>query len=150
MTGQPVFRKLVPMTVASSSRMPSDRDLRWFGLIVLIFFGLVGALVSWQTDSMRAAATLWVVGAGVCVCYYAIRPLRRPLYLLWMALVAPIGWLVSHALMATVYYLILTPIALVARAFGHDPLARRFEPEADSYWTEEDPGGEPERYFRQS
>ena len=41
-------------------------------------------------------------------------------------------------------------MALVARAFGRDPLTRRFEPDADSYWIEEDPGGEPERYFHQS
>jgi hypothetical protein len=67
-----------------------------------------------------------------------------------MAAVTPLGWLVSNLLLGVVFYLVLTPIALLARAFGHDALRRHFEPDSDSYWIEEDPGGEPARYYRQS
>jgi hypothetical protein len=133
-----------------SSRAPSEGDLRWFGAILLAFFGLVGAVVGWQSGSLRAAAILWGLGAGLALLYTAIRPLRQPLYRLWMAAVLPIGWLVSNLLLGAVFYLVITPIGLLARAFGRDPLTRRFEPDADSYWIEDDPGGEPGRYYRQS
>ena len=37
-------------------------------------------------------------------------------------------------LLAIVYYLIITPIGLLARAV-RDPLARGMDPKATSYWT---------------
>jgi hypothetical protein len=62
---------------------------------------------------------------------------------------SPIGWVMSHLILAIIYYLVLTPVGLVLRALGRDPLHRRFEPEAKTYWI--DRGEEPavERYFRQ-
>lgn len=36
--------------------------------------------------------------------------------------------------MLTYYYLVVAPIGLVPRLFGHDPLHRRLEPTQQSYW----------------
>jgi hypothetical protein len=72
-----------------------------------------------------------------------------PLYVVWMALVWPLGWLVSHALLAIAYFFVLTPIALIVRWRRGDPLRRAFDRDAASYWTPR-PGTTPvERYFRQ-
>ena len=59
--------------------------------------------------------------------YYAIPNVRRLLYLGWMRVFYPIGWVVSHLLLAIVYYLVLTPIGLVMRLFGGDPMHRGFD-----------------------
>ncbi|MET9432227.1 MULTISPECIES: hypothetical protein [unclassified Streptomyces] len=37
-------------------------------------------------------------------------------------------------LLAIVYYLVITPIGLIAKAV-RDPLARSVDPKATSYWT---------------
>ncbi len=129
---------------------PSAGELRWFGLTLLAVFGVVGALLAWRLESLAAARALWLTGALLAAVYYAVRPLRVPLFRAWMAAVTPIGWAVSHALLALIYYLVLTPIGLVRRALGRDALDRRFDRSAPSYWTEHDPGGDVSRYLRQS
>ncbi|MHC4948146.1 MAG: SxtJ family membrane protein [Planctomycetota bacterium] len=136
------------MALIRINRNPSAGELRWFGLIVLAFFGVVGGLVLWQTGSRPATAVLWAIGAAGCLVYYAVGPLRRPMYLGWMHAVYPIGWTVSHLVLAATYYLVLTPIGLVMRLLGRDAMKRRLEPQARTYWVEHDPA-EPARYFRQ-
>jgi len=138
------------MGVIEIDRNPSPRTLRFFGLLFAVFCGLVGALLRWRFDLGTAATVVWIAGAGVAALYYLVPPLRRPLYLGWIHAAFPIGWLLSHLLLALVYYGVLTPIGLVMRLFRRDPLHRRFDPEAESYWVEYRASADPtRRYFRQ-
>ena len=61
------------------------------------------------------------------------------LYAAWMAFGRGLGWIVSHAVLTVVYFAVVTPIALIGRLCGHDPLRLRLDPDADSYWIERDP-----------
>jgi len=45
--------------------------------------------------------------------------------------------------------LVFTPIGLTMRLFGWDPLERRFDPNASTYWVEHKPPASPSRYFQQ-
>jgi hypothetical protein len=132
------------------NRNPSPRELRWFGAIVLAVFGVLGGVVWWQLGSPLTAQLLWGVGLAGALLFYAVRQLRLSMYLAWMTLVAPIGWVVSHLALALVFYGVVTPIALCMRLFGRDKLERRFDRPAASYWVSHDPGGEVRRYLRQT
>jgi len=92
---------------------------------------------------------VWTLGAVLTLIYHALRPLRRPLYLGWMYLLFPIGWVMSHLVLAFVYYLIITPIGLPLRALGRDPMQRRFEPDAISYWVPHRAEQDLSQYFHQ-
>jgi hypothetical protein len=129
---------------------PGPRELRWFGVIVLALFGVIGAILRWQIGSPDAAFFAWVAGAAIASLYYAIPPLRFPLYLGWMRLVLPIGLVVSHVFLGLVYFVIISPMALAMRAFGRDKLDRRFEADAASYWSARGREADPARYLRQS
>lgn len=129
---------------------PTAASLRWFGLLVLVFFGLIGGLVLWQFEALRVSRVLWSIGAVFALVYYAVPPLRLPMYNGWILLFSPIGWLVSHALLGAIYFGLITPIGLALRAFGRDRMGRGFEASAKSYWVEHDDAPEPARYFRQS
>ena len=62
----------------------------------------------------------------------------------------PIGFVVSHVVLAMVYYLVMTPIGLAMRVFGYDPMTRRGDLAKKSYWVERDSGTRgPDSYFRQ-
>jgi hypothetical protein len=126
---------------------PSRRDLAWFGVVVAAFCGLVGALLWWQFSATRTAIGFWIAGAAVFAVYYAVKPLRKPMYLGWMIAFWPLGWVMSHVILGIAYFLVITPVGLIMRAVGHDPMQRKFEPGAATYWTphEDRAGG----WFRQ-
>ncbi len=50
-----------------------------------------------------------------------------------MALGHALGWVNSHLILGLVYVVVLQPIALVMRLLGHDPLRRRWDPNATTY-----------------
>ena len=60
----------------------------------------------------------------------------------WMALAGALGYVNSRILLSLVYYLVVTPLGLVLRLVGHDPLRRRGA-RRESYWI-------PRQYPRQS
>ena len=62
----------------------------------------------------------------------------------------PIGFVVSHVVLAMVYYLVMTPIGLVMRLFGYDPMTRHRMGRWTSCWVERTGRARgPESYFRQ-
>ena len=61
----------------------------------------------------------------------------------------PIGWTVSYLLLAAIFFLVLTPIGLVMRLFGRDPMLRALDRSAKTYWVPHNPGADPRRYFKQ-
>jgi ABC-type uncharacterized transport system permease subunit len=131
------------------NRNPSQRELRWFGVGLLAFAAIVAAVIYWRTGSSGAPRSVLGLGTVVTLVYYAVPPLRRWVYLAWMYAAFPIGWVVSHVVLAAVYYLIVTPIGLAMRALGRDPLNRRFDRSATTYWIPHNPGEDVKRYFRQ-
>ena len=130
-------------------RNPSERNLRWFGVVVGLFLAVVGGIVRLKLGAPDAARWLWVAAAVVTVVYYAVPAVRRPLWIGWMVAAFPIGWAVSHLILAITWLFVVTPIGLILRAVGRDPLQRRIDRDRTSYWTEHDPHGDPKRYFRQ-
>jgi hypothetical protein len=135
------------MALVKLNRDPSRAELRWFGVLFAGFFGLVGLMASRGSD--RTAAVLWGFGAGVAVLYYAVPPLRRPIYLAWVYATYPIGFVISYVVLALVYFAVFAPTGLALRILGRDPLERRFERARASYWVEH-PGSTPHsRYFKQ-
>jgi hypothetical protein len=128
---------------------PSDRDLRWFGLIVLLFCGFIAATIWWVSGETAVAIVLAAVGGVLCGLYYAVKPLRRTLYLRWMRAVFPLGWAMSHALIGLVYFAVVTPVGWILRLAGKDPMKRTLLRNAPSYWVERQSRPDPARYFNQ-
>jgi len=137
------------MAIIDINLNPSKRDLKWFGSILFLFFLLIGGVVYWQSDNTGIANALWVIGAVLGAVYYLLRPLRRPIYLGFMYLVYPIGWILSHLMFSFIFYVLVTPIGLIMRAIGYDSMQRRLDVKAPTYWIKRDSDIEPSRYFRQ-
>jgi hypothetical protein len=95
------------------------------------------------------AAILW----GLAVVVRALGLWRpawvKPVFLGLALATWPIGWLVSHLALVFVYYLVITPIGMALRLASRDPLRRRFDRAAKTYWEPYDPNQGPERYLRQ-
>jgi hypothetical protein len=137
------------MALTGMNRNPSPADLRTFGRLLPLFVALAGAVVALRTGSTTAAAGVWLAGGGLSLVYAAVAASRRPVFLAWTRATYPIGWTVSRLVMGVVFYLVVTPVGLLVRRFGRDPLARTFDGAAASYWVEREGEAEPSRYFRQ-
>jgi hypothetical protein len=136
------------MAVIKLNRNPPDRELRQFAVIFFLFFVVV-AVIAYFRGSVNAAATALTIG----VLAGAIGSMRvafvRPIYLGWMYAAYPIGWVVSHTVLAVVFYLIVTPVGWVMRRLRYDPLERQFESSAKTYWAPIAARTDKTSYFRQ-
>jgi hypothetical protein len=139
------------MAVIQINTNPTRRQLNLFGVIWLVFFAAVGTVLRLKGHPPVVSTLLWSVAGVVPVIGWLVPAFMRLVYLGMSYLAWPIGFVVSHVILALVYYLIFTPIGLVMRLFGYDPMARRFDPEATTYWQRREPadGVAPARYFRQ-
>jgi hypothetical protein len=133
----------------SVQREPTSRELRYFGLILAAVLSLVGALAWWRWRAPVVAWALGLLGLVLAIAYYALPPLRRPLFLGWRAMLRPVEEVVSYAALWIVYFLVFVPVGLILRAAGRDPLESRFAPAAGSYFVRRRPVGDPARYFHQ-
>jgi hypothetical protein len=73
----------------------------------------------------------------------------RPLYLGWMVVTFPIGWIVSKLILATLFYGVFTPLGVCFRIFGRDALCLKLQGETNSYWIPKETPEDPGRYFQQ-
>lgn len=137
------------MSIVELDRKPTPADLRWFGVIVAVFFGILATVAWLRFDRPDTGRVLGGVGVALAAVYYAVRPLRIPMFLGWMRLFFPLGWTISHVVLLVLYFLIVTPIALVMKIVRYDPMERRLDPEAKTYWVEHRTGEDPARYLRQ-
>lgn len=127
----------------------ADRAKQLLGLALPAGFALTGGAVRAGIPAWDVAGVAWGVGALGAVAIWVAPSFGRSLYFGWMRAATPVGWAISHVVLSLVYYLVITPIGIVMRATGHDPMQRRVERQARSYWIERDLDPDPRRAFRQ-
>ena len=118
---------------------PNDAKLRQFAAIGC---GMLLLLAAYSRAIGFAAAAI-VVAIGIWKPF-----LIRPLYVALTVVSFPIGWVVSRVVLFAVYMLVLTPVGIVMRLLGRDPLARKRR-NAESYWKPKDRRRDVASYFAQ-
>ena len=58
----------------------------------------------------------------------------KPVYIGWMSLALVLGLVVSTVLLTVFFFLVITPVGLVARLAGKDFLRLKLRPEDTTYW----------------
>ena len=127
---------------------PSARMLRGFSATWLLFCVAVGFWLARHSVAGPASFAVWAVGGvGGTLGLAAPRAMRWP-YLALAYASYPVGLLVSTLLLGLIYFGVLTPIGLWLRLRGRDPLDKRIDRSARSYWQKRTPT-KLERYFDQ-
>ena len=129
---------------------PERKQLRQFaGIWFPAFCALVGWIVGARTGQWGAVQIAWA-GCGVQAAAGIIYPPTiRPVFVGLILLTYPIGWVVSHLLLAAIFYLLFLPIGLALRMSGHDPLQLK-KPAGNSLWKTPVGKTNPASYLRQS
>lgn len=113
---------------------PNIKQMRWFGAIFLAGFYLLALLMKFK-GHITAGYWLLLIGGVGGVWALALPKTAKPLYVTWMAIGMAIGAVVSRVVMGIIFFLILTPVALIFRYKKRDALLIRPENrEKSSYW----------------
>jgi hypothetical protein len=137
---------------------PSTGELRKFGFIALAVFAAAGLLVWLRATPLSpvigesagtVARALWVIG-GLSGGFSLIAPrANRPLFVTMSVVGFPIGLAISYASMAALFFLVMAPFGVIRRVVAGDPLARRLDRSAPTYWVPHKRVRGPQRYFSQ-
>ena len=129
---------------------PNQKQLRQFAAIWFpAFCGLVGWMIGKKTGHWGAVEIGWFVCGGVSVAGFLFPPLIRPVFVGLILATFPIGWVVSHVLLGAIFYGIVSPMGLILRLTGHDPLQLK-PPPGHSLWKTPVGRTDPASYLRQS
>ena len=121
---------------------------RAFGVVFAVVFAIVAAL-----PLKDGGEPVWwaagVAGAFALVALVFPRALK-PLNYVWFLVGLGLHHVVSPLVMGLLFFLTVTPVALLMRLAGKDPLRLRRDPAAASYWiARTPPGPEPQAMRRQ-
>ncbi len=129
---------------------PEDRELRrfaWAGVVAAVVVAVV--LHAVQGLDLKWCAVIVGAGCALGLSPWASLRITRAVYILLVGATLPIGLVVSFVAMALFYFLLITPIGLIFRLSGRDPLHRKYDPKAGTYWLPHPSPDRPERYFQQ-
>lgn len=138
------------MAMVSLNLQPTKKVLRDFGLAAVLMSGVLGLLLLWTGKiSLIGLGVIILIGTILFVLSRISPTLIKPVYLCLVILTFPIGWVVSHLIMVVFYYGIITPVAIMFKITGRDPLNRKYDPQAQTYWIEYKHKRSDKDYFHQ-
>lgn len=127
---------------------PNRRDLRYFAVtlaMVVILFVLILLLAGKYQTAGRFA----VIGLAVSALCHLIPSFGRVVYLPWMAVTYALGRIISPIVTAIIFYLLVTPIALINQLMGKDRLRLKKPENASSYFIDHTDAQDKESMRRQ-
>lgn len=129
-----IFEEIRGADVSDRAVQATMRAFFVVGLVVSVWWswtvGTWTSLVTWSPALI--AALLWGLAAWAPV-------LLRPLHLVWMTFALVLGFFMTRVILFLVFFTLVTPIGLVMRILGRDPLDKGTDKDAASWWIRRPP-----------
>lgn len=119
---------------------PAAKDLRGFGWVMLIGFGLIGlakafwpfgwGLIPDREMGLGIVCFALLVGIPAVLAWRVVVPVYRA----WMGVAWVVGKVMFPLTFAGFYYLVVFPVGLVVRLVGKDALSLK-KKKVESYWV---------------
>lgn len=112
-----------------------------FGAALIVLTGIL-----WLLFGALLQSTL--IAAGAFLVFSLAAPgLLLPLNRMWAAFGARLGWLNNHLILGLFFFVLMTPMAVVMRLFGWDPMKIRNRKDSTTgYWVEVRRDAEPDTF----
>jgi hypothetical protein len=137
------------MTWSDIPFKPTTKALRQFAAAWLVFFLAFGAHQYLVRRHHEAGVALMSLAVVIGVLGLVKPAAVRWIFVGWMVLAFPIGWVISGLMLLLMFYCVLTPVAVVFRIRGRDLLKRKRAPEGNTFWTPKAPPQDIRSYLRQ-
>ena len=121
-------------------KMPSERS---FGLVGSGFFLMLS--IAPLLKHVHKPIRFWAIGVSVIflgMAFFWQKPLK-PFNRLWYKLGLVMFKVINPFIMAILFFCTVTPIGILMRLFGKDPMRLRGDMSSGSYWILRNPPGPP-------
>jgi Saxitoxin biosynthesis operon protein SxtJ len=118
-----------PSPCQNEVKIGSDRS---FGFVFAAIFVVIASL-----PLVRGAPIRWwalALAAAFALAALAAPSLLRPLNLFWFKFGLALHHIVTPIFMGAIFFLAVTPMSLVMRALGKDPLRLKLDQRSATYW----------------
>ena len=121
---------------AEEVKLSSDRS---FGIVFLLVFL---AMEIWMVLGSHPEGWLFLAGSVILFVVTLARPsILSPLNRAWFKFGLLLGQVVNPLILGVVFFLVITPIAVIRRLLGKDSLRLKSKPSLESYWIDRNPIG---------
>ena len=120
----------------NTALLPSNRN---FGLFFTAVF-VLGSVYAYRVLSTNLAFIFIAIAALFAGGTFIVPKLLTPLNKAWYVLGTLLGRIVNPIVMGIIFYILITPVAVLMRLFGHDALKLKKQ-NVKSYWMERNPSG---------
>ena len=115
-------------------KISSDRS---FGMVFTLVFLAVGI---WVVSGGRFEGWFFLAGAVLFLVVALAHPsILGPLNRSWMKFGLLLSRVVNPFILGVVFFLVITPMAVVRRLLGKDSLHLESKPSLESYWVDRNP-----------
>ena len=111
----------------------TKKDIRKFSYLVGGILVIISLFLLWKGST--SFTLILGIGAGLIIIGMIFPIILKPIYIAWMIFAVILGWIMTRVILTILFYLIVTPIALIAKIFRKRFLDLSFRTEADSYWN---------------
>jgi hypothetical protein len=124
-------------------KLPSNYKFGWFFSAVFAMIAIYSYFQQLKTFASAATIIFFIFLATTFFAPQLLTPLNR----LWYALGILLGKFISPLVLGTMFFVLITPIALITRLFGRDELKIK-KSFLKSYWVDRLPPGPPSNSFK--
>lgn len=128
---------------------PSPKQLRLFGLSMIVGFGAIGAWMMFHDHEPTAAYVCWGIAAVAGLLGLTGLKIALPLYWLWISIALVMGNIISYLLLGVAYFVVVTGTAIIMKLVGRDRLGFKRR-QVETYWQDVPPITGQAPYERQS
>jgi len=117
-------------------KVSSDRS---FGIVFTLVFLAVGV---WVVSGGQSKGWFFFVSATLFLVVAIARPsILGPFNRAWVKFGLLLGQVINPILLGVIFFLVVTPIAVVLRLWGQDSLHLKSKSDLESYWINRSPAG---------
>ena len=121
---------------AEEIKLSSDRS---FGIVFLLVFLAIGI---WMVLGSHSEGWLFLAGSVILFVVTLARPsILGPLNRAWFKFGLLLGQVVNPLILGVVFFLVITPMAVIRRLLGKDSLHLKSKSDLKSYWIDRSPAG---------
>lgn len=132
---------------AAVDRRPSRAALRELAATFAVATALFALHALYVRGDSERAARIGALGAAISLTPL-VPGLGRFVYVAWMGLGVAIGRVMGPVVLTLVYFVVIVPLALFARALGRDRLQLARKRAGESYWRRVEKAARKSDYFR--